>query len=59
MRVQTLDRKLRTERDTRTVLEREAARLHAEVEAHTQRVTRAQLVRPPTVHVLLRHTLHA
>ena len=43
---QTLDRKLRNERDTHTVLEREAARLRIEVETHSKRVARAQEVRP-------------
>ena len=45
---QTLDRKLRTERDTRTVLEREAARLRTEVEAHTQRVAGGHATPAPT-----------
>jgi hypothetical protein len=43
--VQTLDRKLRQERDTHTILVREASRLRTEVETHHQRVMRAQEVR--------------
>ncbi len=50
---QTLDRKLRNERDTHMVLEREAARLRIEVEAHSKRVARAQEVRP------VRNCLHS
>ena len=37
--IQSLDRKLRTERDTRSILAREAARLSVEVDAHAERVS--------------------
>lgn len=42
---QTLDRKLRQENDTHTILLRETARLRTEVELHRTRVARAQEVR--------------
>ena len=42
---QTLDRKLRQEKDTHTILLRETARLRTEVESHSKRVAKAQEVR--------------
>jgi hypothetical protein len=41
---QTLDRKLRQEKDTHTILLRETARLRNEVESHAKRVAKAQEV---------------
>ena len=43
--LQTLDRKLRQEKDTHTILIRETARLRTEVESHAKRVAKAQEAR--------------
>jgi hypothetical protein len=43
--LQALDRKLRNEKDTHTILVRETARLRTEVESHSKRVAKAQEVR--------------
>ena len=43
--LQTLDRKLRQEKDTHAILIRETARLRTEVESHAKRVAKAQEAR--------------